>query len=465
VTLILVVEDEQTQAEALKGHLEEDGHQVVVCADGEQALDKASAEFGVILSDMRLPDMDGLEIFHRVHEEFGDDAPAFVILTAYGTVESARDALKAGVFDYLTKPVNPTELTFLIKNIMDQRRLRQENLELTRAVGQVDIGERMIGHSESFREMLELAGSAAESEATILIRGESGTGKELVAEFIHHHSPRRDGPFVRVNCGAIPETLLESELFGHERGAFTDAHRARKGRFELAHGGTIFLDEIAEMSPALQVKLLRVLQERELERLGGQGQVIPLDIRLVAATNRNLEVMVKEQAFREDLYYRVNVITIDLPPLRDRVGDVELLAENFCARFTRKNQRSFRGISPAALERLAAHSWPGNVRELENVLERAVVLGRGDWILPDHLADFDQPRMAASSRPATRDELVQFLLHTDLGLDDLEAKLIERALRRTEGNVTQAARILGLTRRTLQYRMEKHGVSRGEQVG
>jgi DNA-binding NtrC family response regulator len=463
---VLIVEDEGAQAHALRGHLEVDGHEVIVAQDGAAAL-KNLDRLDVILCDLRLPDMDGLEIFQRVREALGDEAPSFVILTAYGTVESARAALKSGVYDYLTKPVDPTELTFLIKNVLDQRRLRRENRELSRAVGKAGIADRLIGDSPPFREMVELAKNAAESEATILIRGESGTGKELVAELVHASSPRAKGPFVKVNCGAIPETLLEAELFGHERGAFTDARKARKGRFELAHGGTIFLDEIGEMSPALQVKLLRVLQERELERIGGQGQVIPLDIRLMAATNQNLEAMVRDGSFREDLYYRINVITIQVPPLRERPGDIELLATKFCARFTARNKKSFKGISPEALERLRAHRFPGNVRELENVIERAVVLGTGEWIKPEHLVDGSDAMRAQSAaqsdgakRGSTEDQLIRAALDSGTPLDQWERELIRKALERTRGNVTQAARLLNLTRRTLQYRIEKHQLNK-----
>jgi len=465
---VLVVEDEVSQGRALEGLLELEGHEVSVCEDGRGALDLA-LEGGceLILSDLRLPDMDGLEVFRRLQEALGDDAPTFVIMTAYGTVDSARDALKAGVYDYLTKPVDPTELTFLVKNVLDKRRLRRENLELSRAVASLGIEERLMGESAAFRETLETARAAARSEATILIEGESGTGKELVAELAHESSPRAKGPFVKVNCGAIPEALLEAELFGHERGAFTDARRARKGRFELAHGGTIFLDEIGEMSPSLQVKLLRVLQERKLERLGGEGQVIDLDIRLVAATNRDLDAQVRAGAFREDLYYRINVITIELPPLRDREGDVELLAEAFCRRFTRRNAKSFAGIAPDAMKLLRRHDWPGNVRELENVIERAVVLGNGELLEPHHLIGFVEPGDGrASGRAADLDdrELVDRVLDASASLEGFEQTLIEAALSRTRGNVTQAARLLGLTRRTLQYRMEKYGVDK-EAIG
>ncbi len=456
---VLIVEDEVHQAKALQGLLELDGHGVDLCHDGASALARfADHGYELILCDLRLPDMDGIEIFRRARQSLGDDAPTFVILTAYGTVESAREALKAGVYDYITKPVDPTDLGALVNIVQERRRLRRENLELTKAVGKRSLGERIIGEAPPFQEMLELAKNAAKSEATILIRGESGTGKELVAELLHNSSLRAKGPFVKVNCGAIPAPLLEAELFGHEAGAFTDARRARKGRFELANTGTIFLDEIGEMAPALQVKLLRVLQERELERLGGQGKVIPLDIRLLAATNRDLESMVKDGTFREDLYYRINVITVEVPPLRERIGDVRLLANAFCASFAGKNGKEFRGLADATVAKLEEHDWPGNVRELENVIERAVVLGQGDLLHPEHLAELGLDLGWSGSN----DDLIDLAVETRIPLEKFEREIIAQALERTLRNVTQAAKLLGITRRTLQYRMEKHAIKKDD---
>ena len=454
-TKLLIVEDELPQARGLAAHLTLDGHEVDQAASGEEALTLDLKSYALVLCDLRLPDMGGLEVFERVRRMLGAEAPVFVILTAYGTVEVAREALKAGAYDFLTKPVDPTELSVLVDHVAERRRLERANRELAEAVDGQLVGERLIGHSPPFLRMIELAETAAESEATIMIRGESGTGKEAVAELIHRHSPRRDGPFVKVNCAAIPEPLLESELFGHERGAFTDARRSRKGRFEIANGGTIFLDEIGDMSPSLQVKLLRVLQERELERLGGEGRVIPLDFRLVAATNRDLEALVQSREFREDLYYRINVITVEVPALRDRPEDVEHLANSFAARFGRKNERLVHGVSREALLRLQAHDWPGNVRELENVIERAVVLGgRSAWVERQHLASLDAPS------PLVDGDRIERLLVAGVPLDEVERELIVQALSRSRGNVTQAARLLGLSRRTLQYRMGKHAIER-----
>ena len=456
---ILIVEDVRVQALHLRRLLERDGHQIEVAPDAESAFRTLQGgDWDVVLADLVLShDVDGLALYRRVREAHGEGAPLFVIVTAYGTVEGAREALKAGVYDYITKPVDHRELSVLIKNALEYRRLWRENRELNLARAAQRVRQQLIGTSPSFVSVVEMAQAAAGSEATILLTGESGTGKERVAELIHATSPRASGPFVRVNCAAIPAPLLEAELFGHEPGAFTDAREARMGRFELAQGGTIFLDEVGEMSPALQVKLLRVLQERELERLGGQGKVIPLDLRLIAATNRDLEAMVRAGTFREDLYYRIHVIALRMPPLRERRGDIELLANHFLVRFSKKNDKRFTGISPEALEVLRRHPWPGNVRELENVIERAVVLGSGERILPGHLP----PAIcrAAAHSPGLV-EVAQQALALELGLEELSRRMIERALDRARGNVSQAARSLGLTRRTLQYRMARDGIDR-----
>jgi len=455
---VLIVEDVQAQADYLAKLLQRGGHSVEICSGAATACKQIGEGWDLVLCDLNLADSDGLTLYRQVREAYGADAPCFVIVTAHGTVESAREALKAGVYDYITKPVDPTELDVLLKNVLEYRWLQRTNRELSKAVAARKVEEKLIGSSRPFLKMIELAKAAAESEATVLIRGESGTGKELIAELIHASSPRVAAPFVKVNCGAIPENLLEAELFGYEAGAFTDARQARKGRFEAASGGTIFLDEIGEMSPALQVKLLRVLQERELERLGGQGKVISLDLRLVAATNRDLEDMIRSGAFREDLYYRINVITIHAPPQRERRGDTELLANHFCDRFNQKNRKSFRGLHPETLDLFRRYPWPGNVRELENAIERAVVLGSGDLIMPEHLPD----GVRAGSAPPGREayDVVTEVLDTGMTLDDFGRSMIERALDRADGNVSQAARALGLTRRTLQYRMNRDGIAR-----
>jgi two-component system response regulator HydG len=458
---VLIVEDVRTQAIFLQRVLEADGHEVTSARDVQGALTElARGGIDLAITDLCLEEgHDGIQLFRLAKEQFGAAAPSFVILTAHGTVEAAREALQAGVYDFLTKPVDPTELSVIVKNASDYRRLREENRALVQAVAVQSVRERLIGNSRAFMSVIELAQAAAESEATILIRGESGTGKELIAELIHAASPRAGKTLVKVNCGAIPENLLEAELFGHEKGAFTDAHQARQGRFEVANGGTIFLDEIAEMTPALQVKLLRVLQERELERLGGQGKVIRLDVRLVAATNRDLETSIREGEFREDLYYRLNVITIHAPPLRERSGDVELLANHFCARFTEKNRKAFRRISALALELLRRHSWPGNVRELENVIERAVVLGQGEEILPSHLPNTLTASPRATAENVLREAVAQ-ALDGEISMEEFARHVIQRTLSRQRGNVTKASRALGITRRALQYRMDRDGIPR-----
>ncbi|MEZ6184259.1 MAG: sigma-54 dependent transcriptional regulator [Planctomycetota bacterium] len=457
---VLLVHPAGAEAEHVEGTLRAAGTRYVHVADGASALQALTPQVSLVLSSERLADTDGLSLFRTLRARRGEGAPlTFVILTADATVERAREALKAGVFDFLTTPVDPTELGALVRKVLNQARLRRENRELSRQLGAPAITERLIGSSAAFREAVELARTAAKSEANVLIRGESGTGKELLAELVHHESKRAKGPLVRVHCGAIPTPLLESELFGHEAGAFTDAKRARKGRFEAASRGTLFLDEIGEMEAELQAKLLRVLQERRIERLGGEGRQVELDVRLVAATHRDLESMIEDGSFRRDLYYRLNVIEVQLPPLRERPEDVPLLARYFLARYAERTGKPIQGFSADALTLLAERTWPGNVRELENAIERAVVLGRGDWIEAEHLAQRPEDSEVQAGRPRGR-ELGRSLVRTHASLPEVERELIRLALAREGQNVSRAARSLGLTRRTLHYRMQKHGLSR-----
>jgi len=451
---VLVVEDMRVQAHLLRRLLKREGYEVDVAMDvgsGVEAL--LSRDYDLVLADMVMEgERDGLELYERTQSLFGAQAPTVVILTAYGTVESAREALRAGVYDYLTKPVDHRELSVVVKHALEHERLMRENRELNRAKAAREARGRLVGSSPSFQRTLRYVEEAAPTGSSLLLLGESGTGKERVAELVHAMSPRAAGPWIPVNCAAIPEPLLEAELFGHEEGAFTDARRARRGKFEQAHGGTVFLDEVGEMSPKLQVKLLRVLQERQIERLGGSGQVVPVDFRLIAATNRDLAAEVRGGHFREDLYYRINVISIELPPLRQRLGDVELLAEFFRERFNAKNETAFRGFSPEALRLLSRYGWPGNVRELENVIERAVVLGQGEWILPEHL-----PKVIHQSPEpeAPLVDLLRYALDDGLSLEQVSSLVIAQALEDSKGNVSQAARQLGVTRRTLDYRLQR----------
>jgi len=448
---ILIVDDERLAGEALRKNLQMDGFDADVAASGADALDMLGAKaYAVVVTDLRMPEITGLELCEAVRADYPDTD--VVILTAYGTIANAVEAVKRGAYDYLTKPVDPEKLATTLRHIFEKHQLRDENRALREQIQAERRSTQLIGSSPKMLAVLEAVRTVAPTEATVLIRGESGTGKELVAAAIHQLSPRAKRPFVKVNCAAIPETLLEDELFGHERGAFTGAHTQRKGRFETAHRGTIFLDEIAEMSPALQAKFLRVIQEREFERVGGSEPIL-VDVRILASTNRNLEEEVRNGTFREDLYFRINVVPIVVPPLRERPEDILVLANYFLERFQARNRREFTGISLDAQRKLTTYHWPGNVRELENCIERAVVMARGDVIGADDIALY--PEVTAGSEEDVAAQLVQ----EGFSVEDFERKLIVASLRKTGGNQSRAAELLGLSRRTLQYRIEKYGIT------
>jgi DNA-binding NtrC family response regulator len=448
---ILIVDDDPNQSAVLRDILTFEGFLAETAGSAIETIATVRRDPPqVIVSDLRMPDMDGLELYRKVREVAPETT--YIIMTAHGTVDTALQAMKEGVYDYILKPINARDLIATIEKALELVRLRSENRTLKERIEEVAVDHRIVFASKKMEEAMELVKTVAKSDATVLVRGESGTGKELIANAIHSYSNRRNAPFVKVNCAAIPETLLEDELFGHERGAFTDAQRQRKGKFELAHGGTIFLDEIGDMPPALQVKILRVLQERQFERVGGT-ETIHVDVRLLTATNRDLEKAIREGEFREDLYYRLNVIPIHLPPLRERREDIPKLAVHFLQKFNRKNEKAFRAFSTDAMQLLVNYAWPGNVRELENAVERAVVLGEGEEVRPEHL-----PAALRGPAPTSDDVIARLLDSPDLSLDELERKLIERALERTSGNQSKAAKLLGLTRRTLQYRVEKYNI-------
>ena len=444
---ILVIDDEPTQLELVGGFLRKQGFEVVAAASGRAAVARFKQEpFDLVLTDQRMPDLSGLDVLDAVRA--ASPETAVVIMTAYGTIETAVSAVKAGAADYLAKPLNLDELLHRIHQIQDRRRLLTENRELRAALAERHRVEGIIGESGAMQEMLSVVRRVAPSDATVLIRGESGTGKELIARALHYASPRAARPLVKVNCAALAESLLEAELFGHEKGAFTGAVTARKGRFELADGGSLFLDEIGDLPPHLQVKLLRVLQEREFERVGS-SRPIKVDVRLLAATHRNLEALVREGQFRDDLYYRINVVTIQLPPLRERREDVPMLIDHFLRAFADKNGKSIRGLTREAREALLRYDYPGNVRELENLIERAVVLTRDDVI---DLTDLPLTLEAQAAEPESGAGLVA-------AVEGLERRMIREALAKADGIQTRAAELLGIGERVLRYKLKKYGLS------
>ncbi len=453
---ILVVDDEELARESLAALLGKEGHDIVTAADGETA-ERVVLEQGVdlILLDLRLPGMDGLTLLRRLHGH--PNAPSVILMTAYGTSETAIEAMKHGAFDYVTKPIHFDGLLAVLRRALEFRRLSAEVQAMRDSRAEIAAVAGMAGNSQLMQEVYKMIGRVAPSDTTVLIRGESGTGKELVAEAIHAHSKRSGGPIVKVNCAAIPETLLESELFGYEKGAFTDARQRHLGRFEQASGGTLFLDEISELSPAIQAKLLRVLQDHKLERLGGNETIIA-DVRIVAATGRDLESMVRKGGFREDLYYRLNVVSIALPPLRQRRQDIPDLVEHLLRKHEAQHGDVSPGLSREALDLLMTYDWPGNVRQLENVLQRALVLARGHPITQD-LVTLESP----TGPPPVSSELP---LQAGKGFREtiaqVERELIVRALRAASGNRSRAAVMLKIQRRLLYAKIQEHGICEDE---
>lgn len=440
---ILIVDDEAIVRESLGNWFREEGYDVAVAASGKEALEKLAAEsWDIYLIDIKMPGMDGLELQRKITEI--NPQATIIIMTAYASVDTAVSAMKQGAYDYIVKPFDPDELEHLIRNAVERKNLLSENIRLREKIDEMARFHEIIGQSPAIRRVLEQVSLVAPSDTTVLIRGESGTGKELIARAIHANSPRRYMPIIIVNCGALSEGVIESELFGHEKGAFTGALYRRKGKFELADGGTLFLDEIGDISLKTQVDLLRVLEEKKIFRVGGNTP-IPVDFRLIAATNKDLEAMVADRTFREDLYYRINVFSIAIPPLRERREDIPLLVEHFIERFARSMNKPIRGISRDALNLLMSYDWPGNVRELQNAIERAVLVCRGREIqpgdLPLHINDTRELPLGKS-------------------LADVERQHIQRILRETEWNISQAARVLGIDRVTLYNKIRKYGLAR-----
>ncbi|AJF06255.1 sigma-54-dependent transcriptional regulator [Geoalkalibacter subterraneus] len=447
---ILIVDDEQGMRRLLTRILAREGYDAVAVESGSLALRELGAEeIDLAVLDIRMPEMDGLELLARI-KDFNPALPV-IMVTAYGTVDSAIKALRSGAYDYITKPFDTDEIKLTVAKALERERLLAENRYLHQQLERRYSFDGIIGGAANMKETFEIASSVAASTANVLITGESGTGKELLARSIHYNSPRKDKPFIVLNCAALSEGVLESELFGHEKGAFTGAVATRKGRFELAHEGTLFIDEVAEMSLNAQVKLLRVIQEHEFERVGG-ARTIRCDVRLVAATNKDLAEKVRLGRFREDLYYRLNVVNIHVPPLRERREDIEPLARHFLNHFSAEMGRAIEDISPRALSCLLAYEWPGNVRELQNAMERAVVMSRNGMVtpreLPQDIRDQDEICLTVPERGGGLTEI----------LEDLERQLIVQTLRRERGSQTRTAEVLGIKRTTLRYKMEKYGL-------
>ncbi len=442
---ILIVDDEKLVRDFLFETLSKAGYSVRTAENGEQALNEiGEREFDLVLTDVKMPALSGIEVLKAVKQT----APftSVVVITAYGTVGDAVEAMKLGAFDYLPKPFTPEHIEVTAKKAIEYRRLLLENVRLkSELAGKF---ENIVGKTPAMKKVFELVESVAPTRSTVLIYGESGTGKELIARAIHINSTRKDGPFVRVNCAALPEGLIESELFGHEKGAFTGALRQTRGRFEMADGGTLLLDEISEIPTGLQAKLLRVLQEREFERVGS-GYTIKVDVRLIATTNRNLQDEIKKGRFREDLYFRLNVVKLEMPSLRDRKEDIPLLAAHFIGRYAAENGKKIDGISPRAMTLLNDYGWPGNVRELENFIERATVMAPSNILMPN---DFPKELVLGHAVPAEDRIRSGMTVHT------AEKLLILKTLEAVEGNKTKAAELLGITSRTLRNKLDEYGL-------
>ena len=465
---VLIADDEDGLRWVLEKGLRQAGYEVTAVRDGDEALRAFSdAPFDLVFLDIRMPGTDGLTVLAKLRELAGD--AHVIVMTAHGTMETAIQAMQRGAYDYLAKPFDLDEVLLLAERALAAGRLTQEVARLKTGLREVWEFGALIGRHPRMQEVYKTIGRIAASDVTVLLRGESGTGKELVARAIHHYSRRAGRPFVAVSSAAIPGTLLESELFGHERGAFTDAKERKLGKLELAHGGTLFLDEIGDMRPELQTKLLRALQERTIERVGGQ-ESLRIDVRVLAATNRDLETMMREGRFREDLFYRLNVVTVTLPPLRERRRDVPLLVEHLLAKYA--TELGERGVAPEALDRLVGHDWPGNVRELENVVQRAMVMATSGVILPEHLLIGPVSAAASVAIDATLEEIIERKLlecvrglreHASANLYDLMVGLVEKpllraVLRETGGNQVRAAQILGINRNTLRKKLTEHGI-------
>jgi DNA-binding NtrC family response regulator len=445
---LLIVDDELLVCESLKEMLSLEGYTVDAVQDGEAALEKISGNrYQLILSDMRMPGLNGIELLKELKGRAPDTAIIFI--TGHGHIEGAVEAIKLGAYDYLTKPIDDLRLKLSIQRALEQQKLLASYNSLKQRLKPWEVQEELVFGDRKMSQLLELVHAIADTMATVLITGESGTGKSMLAKYIHDQSSRREGPFVKISCGSLSETLLESELFGHMRGSFTGAVKDKKGKFEEAHGGTIFLDDINCASLNLQVKLLRVLQEKVIERVGG-NYPIKVDVRIITATNTSLQDEVAAQKFREDLYYRINVVSLTIPPLRDRLSDIEPLVQHFISQFNGVHHREIKGISQSALQVCLRHRWPGNIRELENVIERAVILSPGDFIVPESLPpNLHEPGRAVPSAPACGS------LSLDEALAQAEKQVLLETLKSQDWNRQLTARTLGISRTTLFNKMRR----------
>jgi DNA-binding NtrC family response regulator len=442
---LLIVDDEHSVRTSLSKWFIEDGYTTEVAENGTEAIKKLQEHhFDLALVDIKMPGMDGITLQKKIREVASQTI--VIIMTAYASVDTAIEALKLGAYDYVTKPFDPDDLSRLVKNALKQKDLTEENIQLKEKITELNLFSEIIGESEEIKRVLGLVQMVAETDSTVLIRGESGTGKELIARAIHCQSKQRFFPIVAVNCGSIPETLLESELFGHEKGAFTGAQFRRKGKLELANNGTLFLDEIGDITAKMQVDLLRVLESKSFTRLGGTEE-IQVEFRLICATNKNLEKLVEQEKFREDLYYRINVFSMNLPPLRERRADILLLARHFIEKYARAMSKPIKAIAPDAETCLISYPWPGNVRELENAIERAMVVGKKTTIQIEDLPFQDENRLVPTYSSA-------------LTLEDIEREHIQRILKENSGNVSRAANLLGIDRVTLYSKIKKYGILR-----
>ena len=455
--LILVVDDDSSLRRVMKMQLEEAGYDVALAADGGEAreiIDRRHPK--LVITDLRMPISDGMDLLRYVREERLETT--VIIITAFATVETAVQAMKAGAYDYVTKPIDYDALVLAVHRAMERQNLLEEVRNLRTALDQKYGFENIVGHSKALLRVLEMASRVAQHDSTVLIRGETGTGKELLARAIHHNSRRRSKPFVTINCGAIPKELLESELFGYTRGAFSGAYAPKAGKIEMADGGTLFLDEVGELPLDMQVKLLRLLQHGELDKIGATGTAV-VDVRVIAATNRDLQAMIEDGTFREDLYYRLAVVPLLLPPLRERREDIPELVQHLFRKMKERHGLPALRLSSAVNSALARYGWPGNVRELENVIERMVVLASGDEV-----TTADLPEEIGASKAASGGPFLLDLPEQGVSLEAVERDLLLRALEKFNWNQTQAARYLDISRRTLIYRMEKHGLSREGEV-